>query len=99
MARSDDIVAYQYRAALYCSRDILGAMPFGPGGDFDGWALAVGADPMTTEENLSEIAMAFGIERFDERSFDSGDFPKVVFRDQITDDDHCDVCGCPLEDE
>lgn len=97
--RTDDIVAYQYRAALYCSRHILTALPFGPGGDFDGWALAVGADPMTTEENLSEIAEAFGIDRQNESSFDSGYFPKVVFRDQITDDDYCATCGCALEDE
>lgn len=97
--RGDDIVAYQYKAALYCARDIVKQLPTAPGEPFDGWQLAEGASRMSTEDDLNEIADAFGINRQDESSFDSGDFPKVVFRDQLGDDDRCDTCGVELEEE
>lgn len=88
-----EIIAYAYRADEYCPRCIVRALPTGEGEAYDGWALASGVR-MTTEENLSEIAAAFGIDRMDERSFDSGDFPKVIFADSETDSPyHCAVCG------
>lgn len=75
--KSTDIVGYTYRADQYCPCCIVGQLPTGPGGAFDGWGLATGVT-MPTEENLSEIAAAFGIDRMNERSFDSDEFPKVV---------------------
>ena len=50
------------------------------------------------EVALDAIAAFLGFDRMDERSFDSGDFPKVLFVDQIrweTDEDDCgpDMCG------
>lgn len=33
------------------------------------------------------------MDRYDERTFDSDDFPKVVFRDQLSDGDTCGTCG------
>lgn len=71
------IVGYSYQADLYCPGCIVGKLPTGPGQAFDGWALAPGAR-MSAEVNLSEIAAAFGYDRRDEASFDSGEFPKIV---------------------
>jgi hypothetical protein len=53
---------------------------------------------MGTEEALDFLAQRRGIDRYDEHTFDSGDFPKVIFRDQVTDDDVCGVCGEKLDD-
>jgi len=84
-----DIVGYTYAADTYCPDCIIGALPMGDGQAFDGWATSV---PMSVEDNLNEIAFAFGIDRMDERSFDSSDFPKVVFQSSV-EDDICTTCG------
>jgi hypothetical protein len=44
------------------------------------------------EDLLDTWARSEGIDREDERSFDSDDFPKVVFADSVVDDETCDVC-------
>lgn len=93
MAHTTDIVGYTYSADLYCPSCIIAQLPTGEGGAFDGWALAPGVH-MSAEDNLNEIAAAFCIDRHDEWSFDSGDFPKVAFRDMLNgDSDHCASCG------
>jgi hypothetical protein len=38
----------------------------------------------------------FGIDREDERTFDSDTFPKVVFADQIEGGEYCGGCGTEL---
>jgi len=91
------IVGYTYNADIYCPRCIIEQLPTGDGGAFEGWALAEGIT-MSTEDNLSEIAAAFGIDRDDEASFDSGDFPKVIFASMAEGDEHCGACGEPLID-
>lgn len=92
--KSFDIAGYTYRAENLCPACTIKALPTGEGEAFDGWADATGC--MTAEENLSELAAAFGIDRMDESSYDSGDFPKVVFSDQLEDDETCDRCGGEL---
>lgn len=87
-----DIVGYTFRAANYCPGCITAALPTGPGEAYDGWRLADGV-PMSVEANLTEIAAAFSIDRFDEQTFDSGDFPKVIFASSIEDDEQCETCG------
>lgn len=92
--RATDIVGYTFNADQFhpeCLR-----LPTGKGEAFDGWALADGVW-MPVEQNLDEIAAAFGINRQDESTFDSGDFPKVIFASQVEDDDDvCGRCGAPL---
>jgi len=88
-----DVVAYTYRADIYCPECILGQLPTGPGETFDGWA---DCTDMAPEDNLSELAAAFGIDRMDEYTFDSGDFPKVVFASQVEADEFCGDCGREL---
>jgi hypothetical protein len=91
--RHDTIVGYTFNADTYCPRCIIAQLPTGEGQAFDGWALAEGAAPMSTEDNLHEIAAAFGIDWQDESSYDSGDFPKVVFAGQVEEDERCGACG------
>lgn len=98
MAHSFDIVAYMYQADLYCAGCITEVLPTGPGEKYDGWSLADGVS-MSTEADLDEIAAAFGIDRKAEETFDSGEFPKVVFRDQLEGDEYCGKCQTPLDEE
>lgn len=41
---------------------------------------------------LDELAESLGIDPEDERSYDSSDFPKVIFADSVEDDEHCGRC-------
>jgi hypothetical protein len=95
MSHSTDIVAYTYNAETYCPDCIIKILPTGDGQAFDGWAVAPELN-MTTEHNLIEIAWAFGINRNDESSFDSDDFPKVVFDSQVEYSENCGNCGAEL---
>lgn len=90
-AHSTDIVGYTYRAELLCPACTIRALPTGEGEQFDGWK-DVSTPPMSAEENLTELAAAFGIDRFDEATYDSDEFPKVAFRDMV-DGDTCGNCG------
>ncbi|MEH0110805.1 hypothetical protein V6N00_13925 [Tersicoccus sp. MR15.9] len=93
LAASYDFVGYTFRAEQYCPEDLLDALPTGPGEAFDGWDDLSG---QPVEDSLRELAFAFSIDREDEASFDSDDFPKVIFRDQTTEDDVCGACGKDL---
>jgi len=84
------IVAYAYHAEILCPSCALESLPTGPGEEFDGWEDMTGR--MTAEENLTELALAFGIDRNDERSFDSDEFPKVVFSSDLP-VETCSKCG------
>lgn len=89
-----DIVGYMFTADVYCSDCIIDVVTCQP--QFYGWALAEGVQ-MSTEDNLSEIAAAFSIDRMDEGSFDSGEFPKVIFGSQVeSDEERCGACEEPL---
>ena len=91
MNKAWDIVGYTFNADIYCPEHIIAALPTGDGEAYDGWAVA---QPwVNVEDNLSEIAYAFQIDRMDERSFDSGDFPKVVFDSSTEGDEFCATCG------
>lgn len=84
--------AYLYAGNLLCPGCVLDALPTGEGHAFDGWK-DVSTPPMSAEANLTELAAAFGINRTDEQSFDSDDFPKVLF-----DTNDGEICaGCHTE--
>lgn len=85
-----DIVAYTYRADLYCPECIVDVA-----GGILGRESAFHLD--STESRLNALAKARGIDREDEATFDSDDFPKVVFRDQVEDENRCGECGCELD--
>lgn len=49
---------------------------------------------------IADIATERGIDLGDERSFDSDDFPKGIYPDQILPEgETCDSCGDPLGEE
>lgn len=85
------VVGYTYRAETLCPSCVIESLPTGEGEAFDGWRDMTGR--MSAEENLTELALAFGIDRSDESSYDSDDFPKVVFASSVEDEERCDRCG------
>lgn len=62
-------VGYTYQANLYCPTCIVAAATLYPS--------VGGLDPADTEDRLDYCAEQLGINRDDERSFDSGEFPKA----------------------
>jgi hypothetical protein len=80
------IVGYDYRASRYCPTHLIEQLVA------DGDASPAAID-MNEEEVLDQIAGANGIDRRDERSFDSGDFPKVVLSVNTEGEDACETCG------
>lgn len=84
------VVGYTYAYETLCPACTLSALPTGPGEAFDGWHDAT--ESLSAEDNLTELAAAFGINREDESSYDSGDFPKVIFSSD-SESDECGGCG------
>ena len=81
------IAGYVYRAEMLCPSCTVkklrdGIAGYGP---FE-W------DRADVEAVLDSVATANGIDRYDESTYDSDEFPKVVFGFQ-TDGDTCDGCG------
>lgn len=85
------IVAYDYKAATYCAEDMRNAalMEWGT----IGCPSAELAERGSVEEVLDAWAARLRINREDERSFDQGEFPKVVFASQVEGPKRCIVCG------
>ena len=94
MSHSASIVGYTFNGNIVCPACIMHILPTGPGQPYDGWQLAPGIQ-MSTEDNLNEIAYAFGIDRQDETTFDSASldgFPKVVLGQMLEAGQCCDAC-------
>lgn len=86
----DDIVAYTYRADLVCPACVLETV-------------GIEESRGTVEESLRDAAPWHGVNDLEnEASYDSDNFPKVVFRDQVRGPlesydtgesaDYCGVC-------
>lgn len=86
-----DIIAYTYRADHWHRDCVVRAL-------YNEGRAAPAALDMDSESVLAQIAGAEGIYYEDEHSYDSGDFPKVVFADVASDmlDDICGGCGEPI---
>lgn len=69
-----DIAGYTFRADEYCPDHIVEQL--------DGQAPVPANE---AEDKLDYLGVMLGINREDERSYDSGDFPKVIFADQVHD--------------
>jgi hypothetical protein len=81
MANATDIAGYTYKADNYRPDQLIELLIA------EGVA-SPGARSLTVEEALDQIAGANAIDRYDEHSFDSSDFPKVIFVSQLTDTDY-----------
>lgn len=87
--KSDAIVGYSYKAATYCPEHLIELM-------VQNGTASPGARGMAPEDVLDQLAAGEGIEREDEHSFDSDDFPKVVLDVQLQDGESCDWNGHKL---
>lgn len=90
MAHSTDIVGYTFQAenlCLDCAHSLSVRLFREAGGK---------VESMLVETNLDAAATYLGIDRHDESTFDSGDFPKVIFDSQVEDGETCGACGEPL---
>lgn len=83
MAHSTDIVAYTYKGDLWAPEYIVGQLTTNPG------HVGHGERPSESpvEPHLDLLARIKGIDRHDESSYDSDEFPKVVFGDQLEEDE------------
>ena len=79
-AKSYDIAGYQYQGDHFMPQDLIEYMV--ANGD-----LSPAARDMDPEEVLDQHAGANGIDRYDENTFDSGEFPKVIFNSDVSEDD------------
>lgn len=75
-----DIVGYVYKAEQYTPAGIIES------GIHAGW-LSPGARGMSVEDALDQAAQYLGVERDDERTFDTDDFPKVILAHEVEGDD------------
>jgi hypothetical protein len=82
------IVGYTYRAANYCDDYYCIVSKVLKDRGLEGHGLS-----FLTEEALHRLAVSEGIDRYDERTYDSDDFPKIIVSDQIEEDETCDKCG------
>lgn len=76
------IVGYTYCADIYCPDCVLDAMNVNRN-----------MFPMKTETVLTMLAIRTGIDRFYQSSYDSDDFPKVIFSTQLEHREHCARCS------
>ena len=83
--RCDEIAAYSYRAEILCPACTIEALI--AAGD-----AAPAARDMAAETVLDQCAGALAVDRDDETTFDSDEFPKVVHLDQVAADERCGVC-------
>jgi hypothetical protein len=87
------IAYYQYKADNYCETCVVKEVCKDMG--IEGHGLS-----FITEEALDRLATTQGIDRYDEHTFDSDHFPKVVFQWQTGESDYevtCCRCGENLE--
>jgi hypothetical protein len=83
--RSDELAAYLYRADLYCPACVIEAM-------IATRDASPAARDMPTEAVFDQCAEAMVVNRGDETSYGSDEFPKAVFLDALDNDDRCAAC-------
>ena len=94
--RATDIVGYTFHAEIYCPGHILDAVKATYPLDYPLASTILPED--TTEDILSTVAKSLrlsgrDIDPADEWSYDSDEFPKVVFASQVWNDENsCPVC-------
>lgn len=97
MARGFDIIAYQYAADIYCPLCIRTVAAFQLAAPGEAAFMGRPEDGDNAEQFLDRWAAKAGVDRIDESTFDSGDFPKVVFASQGEETEHCAECGCEID--
>jgi len=80
LQKADTVVGYTFQAETLCKSCTYNAAL----ADWDPW--------VGPEAELDAMAARMGIDREDQTTFDSDDFPKVIFASDV-DGDTCDGCG------
>ncbi|AEJ94110.1 hypothetical protein THIBAULT_201 [Mycobacterium phage Thibault] len=75
-----DIAGYTYKGENFTPVNLINYM-------VSIGELSPAARDMSVEDVLDQHAGALAIDRYDESSFDSSEFPKVIFWSQIEDDE------------
>ena len=88
-----EIVAYTFRADLYCPECVADHVAALPVLSTHGGARRQAYE--TTENYLDRLGGVLAVDRADERSYDTEDFPKVVFASDL-DHDLCGECGADV---
>ena len=88
--RLSTIVGYAYRADIWCVACMEES------------SLLEGVKPANAELMLDDVATRLGVDRYDEYSFDSDDFPKIVTIGDLDFHgnegiDECGECGEQLD--
>lgn len=97
--KSFEVAGYTFQAELLCPGCTLEAVKVAYPLDYPLSSTIQDGD--TSEDVLRTVAKSrnlagAGIDLADALSFDSDDFPKVVFVDQLDDEEHCGSCGGEL---
>ena len=97
MTKGYDIVGYTFNGSVYCPDDMkaiaVSAVNLADPSSFTSERGEDQVPDITTEFVLSIWAEEKGINHLREDSYDSGDFPKVVFATQVEDGERCGACG------
>lgn len=95
MTASYDVVGYVYNADTYCPMHAVEAIGrrMVADGSVNVTTLIDSAPADDWGVELDWLASMLGINRADEATFDSGDFPKVIFADSIIGVERCVICG------
>lgn len=80
--KSDAIVGYDFNGDTYCPTHMIEEL-------INRGMASPAARDMLEEDVLDQIAGANGIDRQDEHSFDSNDFPKVILSVQVDEPEEC----------
>ena len=83
--KSTDIVGYTFNADVFCPLCLVDAME-----EEDGISNQIINPDYSVEDYLRDVAQHQGIDLSE--PFDSSEFPKVIFADQVT-DDRCGLCN------
>lgn len=82
MTSSYTIVGYVYKADTYCPKCIVEEVL-----KYNTHIYSTRLDYLTTEHDLTTIAELLNIDRYDEHTYDSDDFPKVEFADSAAENE------------
>ena len=80
--KADAIVAYDFNGDVYCPEHMIEEL-------IKRGMASPAARDMKEEDVLDQIAEANGIDRYNEHTFDSDNFPKVVLSVSMEDDEDC----------
>lgn len=89
--KSDAIVGYTFKAQQFCPEHLIEFM-------VQNGYLSPAARDMRVEDVLDQHAGAEGVDREDQHSFDSDDFPKTILDQQLEEVEECDWNGHSLHD-